>query len=238
MRRPSAIIAALGAGLGLASGLVTPALAQPPRAPLTVVELFTSQGCSSCPPANANLAKLSERPDILALSFGVTYWDDLGWKDTFAAKAYTDRQWDYAHGLRHTQVWTPQVVVNGRKDVVGTSLGEIETAAHEARLPASAPGLTLTGSSVTVAAAAPPARPAQVWLVRYDPAVVQVPIKRGENTGKTLPHKNVVKELVRLGGFDGRAETLALPPPSRPDLKTAILVQAGPGGPILAAAKS
>jgi hypothetical protein len=235
MRRLTTIIAGLGAGLGLAGGLAAPALAQ---APLTVVELFTSQGCSSCPPANANLARLSERPGVLALSFGVTYWDDLGWKDTFASKAYTARQWDYARGLHHSQVWTPQVVVNGRADVVGATLGEIEKAARDARLPASAPSVTLTGGSVTVASARKPDRPAQVWLVRYDPATVQVPIKRGENTGKTLPHKNVVKELVRLGGFDGTAETLRLPAPSRPDLKTAVLVQAGPGGPILAVARS
>ena len=78
-------------GLGLAGALGASA-AQ--AGPLTVVELFTSQGCSSCPPANANVAKLAGQPDILALSFGVTYWDSLGWKDTFASKAYTDRQWD------------------------------------------------------------------------------------------------------------------------------------------------
>ena len=233
MRR-AAGIAGLGVGLSLFASLAIAA----PAPPLTVVELFTSQGCSSCPPANANLAKLSERPDVLALSFGVTYWDDLGWKDTFASKAYTDRQWDYARGLHHAQVWTPQVVVNGRKDVVGTTLAEIEQAARQARIPATAPNITLTPGAVTVAGAARPERPAQVWLVRYDPAVVQVPIKRGENNGKTLPHKNVVKELVRLGGFDGKAETLKLPPPSRPDLRTAILLQEGPGGPILAAARS
>ena len=231
-------MAGLGVGLAVAGGLAASAASPAPTAPLTVVELFTSQGCSSCPPANANLARLSERPDILALSFGVTYWDDLGWKDTFASKAYTARQWDYAHGLRHNQVWTPQVVVNGRADVVGTSLGEIEKAARDARIPGPAPTVSLTTGSVTVASARKPEHPAQVWLVRYDPATVQVPVKRGENTGKTLPHKNVVKELVRLGGYDGTAETLALPPASRPDLKTAVLVQSGAGGPILAAAKS
>ena len=93
-----------------------------------LVELFTSQGCSSCPPANAAVAQLSARPEILALSFGVTYWDDLGWKDTFAQKKFTDRQWDYARGLKHTNVATPQVVVNGRLDVVGQSVPEIDSA--------------------------------------------------------------------------------------------------------------
>src|SRR5437879_1949909 len=103
-------------GLGAALALATPALAQ---TPLQVVELYTSQGCSSCPPADAAVAQLSARPEILALSFGVTYWDDLGWKDTFAQKKFTERQWDYAKGLRHANVATPQVVVNGRLDVVG-----------------------------------------------------------------------------------------------------------------------
>jgi hypothetical protein len=221
-----------GVGLAVGLGLSGQALAQP----LTVVELFTSQGCSSCPPANANLAKLAGRPDILALSFGVTYWDNLGWKDTFATKAYTDRQWDYARGLHHDNVATPQVVINGRTDVVGNDLAQIEKTARSTPAPAG-PGLTLTADSVAIAAGPKPARPAQVWLVRYDPNIVQVPIKRGENTGKTLPHRNVVRELTKLGAFDGRAVTLSLPPARTPNLKTAVLVQSGPGGPILAAAK-
>ena len=91
-----------------------------------VIELFQSQGCSSCPPANANVLALAERPDVLALSFQVTYWDQLGWKDTFASPQVTQRQWDYARTLKHSQVWTPQVVVNGRIDTVGTRRGEIE----------------------------------------------------------------------------------------------------------------
>ena len=227
-------IAGLGLALGLGLGLNLGGQVQ--AQPLTVVELFTSQGCSSCPPANANLAKLAGRPDVLALSFGVTYWDSLGWKDTFASKAYTDRQWDYAHGLRHANVATPQVVINGRADVVGNSLAEIEKTARSTPAPAG-PGLTLTADSVAIAAGPKPARPAQVWLVRYDPNTVQVPIKRGENTGKTLPHRNVVRELTKLGAFDGRAMTLRLPPARQPNLKTAVLVQSGPGGPILAAAK-
>jgi hypothetical protein len=215
------------------TALAQPALSQP--APVQVVELYTSQGCSSCPPANAAVAAISARPEILALSFGVTYWDNLGWKDTFAQKTFTDRQWDYARGLRHEEVGTPQVVVNGRLDTVGQSVGEIDQALRKAALPAGGPALTLQAGSVAIAGAAPP-RPAVVWLVRYDPNVVQVPVKRGENTGKTLPHKNVVHELTRLGDWSGGPKRFALP--AAPDgLKTAILLQAGPGGPILAAAK-
>ena len=221
------------ASLALTLGLAGSALGQP----LTVVELFTSQGCSSCPPANANLATLAGRPDILALSFGVTYWDDLGWKDTFASKAYTDRQWDYAHGLRHPNVFTPQIVINGRKDVVGTTLGEIDRAAKALPPLSGGPSVTVAADSVSLGASAKPTKPATVWLVRYDPAIVQVPIKRGENTGKTLPHRNVVRELTKLGVFNGSAQTLRLPLSVQTNLKTAILIQVGPGGPILAAAK-
>src|SRR5947207_14307653 len=100
------------ASLAVAAG---PALAAP-QPPLTVVELFQSQGCSSCPPANANVMALSRRPDVLALSFQVTYWDSLGWKDTFGSPRYTARQWDYARALGHHNVWTPQVVINGPVD--------------------------------------------------------------------------------------------------------------------------
>ena len=112
-------------GLGLLAMLAvaaTPSLAADREHP-TVVELFQSQGCSSCPPANANVMALSDRPDLLTLSFEVTYWDELGWKDTFGSPQYTARQWDYAHGFHRTQVFTPQVVVNGRADVVGTDRG-------------------------------------------------------------------------------------------------------------------
>ncbi|WP_372783771.1 DUF1223 domain-containing protein [Phenylobacterium sp.] len=215
--------------------LAAPAFAQP-AAPLQVVELFTSQGCSSCPPADVAVAAISARPDILALSFGVTYWDNLGWKDTFAQKKFTDRQWDYARGLRHDNVGTPQVVVNGRLDTVGQSVPAIDQTLRRALLPAGGPAVSLQPTRVEVAGPAS-ARPAQVWLVRYDPSVLQVPVKRGENGGKTLPIKNVVRELTRLGDWNGGARSYAVPV-APAGLKTAILVQAGPGGPILAAAKS
>ena len=223
------ILAAGALGL-LASGVRAADAAHP-----TVVELFQSQGCSSCPPANANVIALSTRADILALSFQVTYWDQLGWKDTFGSPLNTARQWDYARALRHDNVWTPQVVINGRTDVVGVRKGEIEQAIVRVDRGASGPVVTVGGGRVTIAGAAPP-RPAGVWLVRYDPKIVQVPIRRGENGGLTLPHKNVVRSLTRLGDWSGAAKTYALPPdPS--GLKSAILVQAGPGGPILAAAR-
>jgi len=200
-----------------------------------VVELFQSQGCSSCPPANANLLTVVDRPDVLALSFGVTYWDDLGWKDTFASPTYTARQWDYAHAFSHKQVYTPQVVVNGRKEGVGAAPREFQALISGGER-GGGPGLSLQADRVSIGAR-PTAAAADVWLVRYDPRLVQVPIRRGENGGKTLPHRNVVKALVRLGAWKGEAASFALPPAHDPALKTAILVQLPGGGPILAAAR-
>ncbi len=202
----------------------------------TVVELFQSQGCSSCPPANANVIALSDRPDLLVLSFGVTYWDQLGWKDTFAMPQYTQRQWAYARALHHTEVWTPQVVVNGRADVVGVRRDQLEALIRREDRGAGGPAITAQGDHVSVGAGQT-RHDAEVLLVRYDPNVVQVAIQRGENGGKTIPHKDVVKALVRLGAWSGAAQTYRLPPAGARGLKSALLVQDGPGGPILAAAR-
>ena len=203
-------------------------------APLTVVELFQSQGCSDCPPANANVMALSSRPDLLTLSFGVTYWDYLGWKDTFASPQYTARQWDYAHALHHSEVYTPQVVVNGRADIVGRDKGALEALiARETN--ATAPAVHIMPGTATVGAGQPGAH--QVWLVRFDPAIENVPIARGENGGLTLPHKNVVKQLVKLGDWNGKESVYAIPAASQPGLREAVLVQSGAGGAIVAAAR-
>ena len=206
--------------------------------PLTVVELFQSQGCSDCPPANANVMALSDRPDLLTLSFGVTYWDSLGWKDTFASPQYTARQWDYAHGLHHREVYTPQVIVNGRTDIVGRDAAELKaTIARQARDQAArvVPLLELKPGEARIGAGTPGSY--DVWLVRFDPAIENVPIARGENGGITLPHRNVVKQLVRLGAWSGKPADFALPAAAQAGLRQAVLVQAGPGGAIVAAAR-
>ena len=223
---------ALAMTAGLAAAPVMAADAAHP----TVIELFQSQGCSSCPPANAHVMALADRPDILALSFQVTYWDQLGWKDTFGSPAFTARQWDYARGLGHDNVWTPQVVINGRSDVVGVTPGEIERALPRGNRGVSGPRVDISAGAVTVTGPAP-ARPAEVWLVRYDPRVVQVPIGRGENGGRTLPHRNVVRSLALLGEWSGPSRAWRLPGDDGSGLKIAILVQAGRGGSILAAAR-
>src|SRR3954464_14097233 len=108
-----------------ATAVAAPVLNASPAAPV-VIEEFQSQGCSSCPPATANVNALAERPDVLALSFAVTYWDALGWKDTFASPAFTQRQWDYAHHAGRTNVATPQVIVNGGPTVNGGDLRQVE----------------------------------------------------------------------------------------------------------------
>ena len=199
-----------------------------------VVELFTSQGCSSCPPANASLAVISNRPDVLALSFGVTYWDYLGWKDTFAKPEFTQRQVSYERGLGHDGPFTPQIVVNGSSDTVGNRLGDVERLVAVSRL--SGPQIRVDGTTVSIGATAAP-ETADVWLIRYEPRTINVSVARGENEGVTLPHKNVVRELTRLGSWSGQAVSFAIPAAVQSGLATAILLQKPNGGAILAAYK-
>lgn len=223
------------AAVASVSVLCSPAFATPP----VVVELFQSQGCSSCPPANENILALVDRPDLLVLSFGVTYWDHLGWKDTFASRENTQRQYAYANGgLKRRNVATPQVVINGYVDIVGNNRSELVRAISGVKLVSGAPALTLSGANLSISAAAAPVGGADVWLVRYDPRIVQVPIRAGENGGRTLPHRNVVRELVRVGGWSGKATTFQLPAATDPAYRTAILIQGFSGGPIITALKS
>ncbi|MER8477084.1 DUF1223 domain-containing protein [Mesorhizobium sp. M1163] len=201
---------------------------------LTVVELFTSQGCSSCPPANANLIKVKDWPGVLALSFNVTYWDYLGWKDTFGKEEFTQRQVRYEPSLGRSGPFTPQVVVNGRADAVGARPGEIEQLISSGGH-GDGPSLSLAGGKISIGAGPVPGGRADVWLVRYGKGVVEVPVARGENTGRTLPHANVVHSLTRLGSWTGDATALPLPAATG-GLSTAVLVQVPGGGPIVAAA--
>src|SRR5690242_17969559 len=134
------------------------ALAEPARQSPVVVELFTSQGCSSCPPANANLAAIADRPDVLALSFGVTYWDYLGWKDSFAKPEFTNRQYAYEQALHRATAYTPQMVVNGEMDLIGNSAEELDRFIGAARrsADAAAPQIALSDGKVTIGAGSAP----------------------------------------------------------------------------------
>jgi hypothetical protein len=201
-----------------------------------VVEEFQSQGCSSCPPANANVNALSGRPEVLALSYAVTYWDGLGWKDTFASPAFTQRQWDYAHFAGRANVATPQVIVNGGPKINGGDAQQLEQVMAQEGSPAGGPAIAARNGAVALAGGKPP-QPATVWLVRYDPNVRWVAIRAGENEGRKLPHRNVVRELVALGEWKGPAASFKLPTAKEAGLSSAVLVQAGKGGPILAARK-
>jgi len=197
-----------------------------------VVELYQSQGCSSCPPANAALNAVADQPGVIALSFAVTYWDRLGWKDIFADKAYTQRQYDYAHALGNANVATPQIIINGKTVITGIRSGELSRSIATARPVSGGPSINITGGKVTIGKGE---GAANVWLVRYDPKTQNVAIRSGENTGRTLPHKNIVRGLTKLGQWNGSSASFTLPAMPNDQLKTVILVQRAGAGAIIAA---
>ena len=199
--------------------------------PQQVIELYQSQGCSSCPPANAVLNGLADRKDLITLSFAVTYWDDLGWKDRFAQPAFTQRQRDYASAYKRPNVATPQMVINGRGFIVGTTAAEVAQGLKTYARTGAEPEIAWNGDRLTVGAGV---GSGQVWLVRYDPQNLEVPVTAGENAGRTLPHRHIVKSLVKIADWSGRPVTVSVPP-APAGLDTAVLVQAGQGGPIVAA---
>lgn len=203
---------------------------------LVVVELFQSQGCSSCPPANTNVNLIAGRDDILALSFAVTYWDRLGWKDTFAKPEFTDRQRAYASRINGFEVATPQVVVNGRKALIGHRKDELDHVIGTVASLGSKPEIVRSGDRILIGEA-PSDQPLRVLLVIFDPRPVEVPISAGENNGRTLPHRNIVRDLRDLGELNGRSLELVLPEMHNSEYQAAILLQQGEGGPLLAARK-
>ena len=203
-----------------------------------VVELFTSQGCNSCPPADRLLGELAGRDDVLPLSFHVTYWDRLGWPDTFALEDSTRRQQGYADWLGLSRVYTPQMVVGGRIDVVGSARGRVLEAIELLRNhPKAGPGLAVVGDRLSVGAGDQGA--AALWLVAFDDRH-DVAIERGENRGRTLRYRHVVRELTRLGDWRGHALEVELPLArlaAAGRAGAAILMQRLNDGAILAAAR-
>lgn len=219
------------AAVSVLGTLSTPAAAM--SRPVTVVELFTSQGCSSVPPANRNLMDLGQTPDLLPLSFSVTYWDDLGWKDTFGSEDFTKRQRDYESRLGHDGPFTPQIVVNGARDTVGNKMDALRAMVDAAKPPA-AVSIDIKDRAVEIGRGEVPASGADVWLVHYRSGVQTVTVERGENAGTKLPVANVVTDIRHIGRWLGIAMSLSTPPPADGQ-RTAVLVQV-PGGPILSAA--
>ena len=200
-------------------------------APQQVIELYQSQGCSSCPPANAVLNGLADRKDLITLSFAVTYWDYLGWKDRFAQAAFTERQKDYAAASKRPNVSTPQMVINGKGFIVGTTVAEVAQGLKVYARSGAEPDIAVSGDHLTIGAGI---GNAQVLVVRYDPKSLDVPVTAGENTGRTLPHRHIVRSLAKVADWSGKPVTVMLPP-APAGLDTAILLQNGRGGPIIAA---
>ncbi len=179
-----------------------------------VVELFTSQGCSSCPPADRILGQLARDPGTLALSFPVDYWDYIGWKDTLAAPSYTARQEAYAAASGKGQVYTPEVIVDGLNDAVGSDLQAIEKAEREAATRSGVLSVPLSvvehdgkiDIAVGAASAASP-HSAGVYLLALASSRT-VTVQRGENAGSTLTYSNVVRAMTKIGDWNGAAVDL------------------------------
>jgi hypothetical protein len=210
-----------------------------------VIELFTSQGCSSCPAADALLGRWADRDDLIALSLSVDYWDYLGWKDTLASPKFSERQRAYAQARGDGAIYTPQVVVNGLAHVNGAQEIQISRAMEKTSKALSVSHVPIRlsedhGKLVIDVGAAPqgaPAKEATLWLAAISRRV-EVPIRRGENEGKTVTYTNVVRELIPVGTWSGKAITVQLERSTfmRPGTeRCAVLLQQGRAGPIVGA---
>lgn len=219
-------------------GMAGPAHAEKP---VIVVELFTSQGCSSCPPADAFLHKLAKRADVIALSLHVDYWDYIGWKDVFADPRYTRRQHGYAKAGKRRSVYTPQMIIQGRDHVVGNHPMDVNDliSAYQKHAQTVALKASRAGGQVTIHASAgggQGAGPMLVQMVRFE-REASVDIRRGENAGRKLSYANVVRDWQVIGEWDG-ARPLTLTAPARGDLAVAVILQRKGFGPIMAAARA
>ncbi len=236
--------AALALSLFLAGGAVLAEGAQAgsSKPQPVVVELYTSQGCSSCPPADALLGELAARDDIIALSLHVDYWDYIGWQDTFASKATTERQRAYGRALKSRYVYTPEMIIDGRVDVVGSRREDVESLIGEAamrRKPLALRFEDVDGGRVVVPPGSAPEGGAAVWLAVYD-GKHEVSVGRGENGGRSLSYHHVVRELEQIGTWRGEELTIPLnlaDAAARGRAGCAVIVQQGRVGPVLGAIK-
>jgi hypothetical protein len=226
--------------IGAASLCVKPVLAA--TRPV-IVELFTSQGCSSCPPADAYLETLKAKPGVVALSYHVDYWDYLGWKDTLGSAEFSQRQYDYAASRGDRNVYTPQMVINGYGHYVGSQKSLVASGIENALADTSGTWVDIAMSDnktdviVDIDDGAE-TQEATLWLMAYAPAVA-VEITKGENAGSTVAYHNVVRKMVPAGMWHGSAAKLVLPKSSviPADCKGWVaLLQKGKVGPIIGAA--
>jgi len=185
--------------------------------PRAVVELFTSQGCSSCPPADKIIGELAKDPSVIALSMPIDYWDYLGWKDTLADARFSARQKAYSHARGDRDVYTPQAIINGSIHVIGSDRAGIEGAIDNTRKTTSAMSVPVTMSisgkqlNVSVAASkAPTVAHGEVWICSVSKAV-PISIHRGENSGREITYHNVVRNLLKLGDWNGSSGSWSVP---------------------------
>ena len=204
-----------------------------------VVELFTSQGCSSCPPADKFLHELASREGVIPLALHVDYWDYIGWKDIFARPDNTKRQHAYAIAAGRRSVYTPQMIVQGHEDVVGNHPVDVSDLIrrHAAAVPPVRLNLERSGGRLVISAEAtgPVPAPMVVHLVRYEPNA-DVTITRGENAGRTLSYANIVRDWARVAEWDGR-DVMRVSADLDGDLPVVVILQHRGVGPIIAAAR-
>ena len=199
-----------------------------------VVELYTSQGCAACLKANQTANQLAARDDLLVLALPVDYWDYLGWKDTLARPAFAARQRAYVRRLRLRGVSSPQMIVDGAAQASGANRTRIDGLVASARkAQGAAPQMLFRRDGrLAVGSGRAPKAGADVWLVRFDPRPRRVAVRKGENRGKTVIQRNVVRQLVRLGEWRGSPAVYRLPQGRTPTLRTYVLLQQR-GGKIL-----
>jgi len=210
-----------------------------------VIELYTSQGCSSCPPADKLVGKLAERGDVIALTFPVDYWDYLGWKDTLASPAYSARQRAYAKARGDGQVYTPQMVIDGASHEVGSHASAIKRAISRSREKLKKAHVELTmhteGDTLIITAGAAPegtrVKPATIWLALVKKSQA-VKITRGENRGRTITYHRVVRDMTPIGHWKGEEVSIKLPKHHLQNTDAdgcTVLLQQDTAGPVLAA---
>lgn len=199
----------------MAAALGFAALPSAKAEPRAVVELFTSQGCSSCPAADKLLSELQSDPSFIPLSLAIDYWDYLGWKDTLAIPGHTNRQRAYSQMRGDREIYTPQAIVNGVTQAIGSDRAGIESAvaqSYSTAAPLSVPvEVTVAGERVSVRVPErEEAAGSEIWLCPVS-ASVSVGIARGENRGRTITYTNVVRKWIKLGNWSGKSETFSVP---------------------------
>ncbi|MSP74963.1 MAG: DUF1223 domain-containing protein [Rhodospirillaceae bacterium] len=229
----------IGGAAAMMAGRPDGAAARPPGDGPWSVELFTSQGCNSCPPADAFLGRLAKRPDVVALSFHVDYWDYIGWKDPFASRETTERQRGYARTLKQRYVYTPEMVVDGIGHDTGREPGPIDALLAKAQRLSpkrATPELARTiGGPLTIklAAFALERGPADVTLAIYDRRS-NTPVASGENQGRTLENFNIVRQLELVSRWDGSPASWTIAANRiQPAQGVAVLVQRADYGPVI-----